>query len=151
MQLPPVDGQKVFKANVWKLFHPLFLEEPQRQTDLRFFNILNKIRFGIVDDEVRAVLTERWQQFDPRQGLWNTTYFSSLREEADALNQVVLSSLPPENPVGLQEFNVIQLRNWRNCLVFLWRRLGPQTATRATAAKQQGYYSSELSKPIESN
>jgi ATP-dependent exoDNAse (exonuclease V) alpha subunit len=103
MQLPPVDGQKVFKANIWKLFHPFFLEDPQRQTDLRFFNILNKVRFGIIDEEVRAVLTERWQQFDPRQGLWNTTYLSSLREEADALNQVVLSSLQPENPIYISE------------------------------------------------
>jgi hypothetical protein len=33
MQLPPVDGIKVFKATVWKLFHPLFLEQSYRQNN----------------------------------------------------------------------------------------------------------------------
>ena len=46
LQLPPVDGIKVFKANVWRLFHPLFLEQPRRQSDEAFFRVLNKIRFG---------------------------------------------------------------------------------------------------------
>ena len=61
MQLPPVDGIKVFKATVWRLFHPLFLVQPYRQNNQRFFSVLNKIRFGIVNDEVKEVLTERWQ------------------------------------------------------------------------------------------
>ena len=52
LQLPPVDGIKVFKANVWRLFHPLFLEQPRRQIDDAFFRIFNKIRFGVVDEEV---------------------------------------------------------------------------------------------------
>jgi hypothetical protein len=69
MQLPPVRGQKVFKSSLWRLFHPLFLSQPQRQTDMRLFQILNKIRFGIVDEEVQQALTKRYQQFDPREGI----------------------------------------------------------------------------------
>jgi len=52
MQLPPVRGQKVFKSLLWRLFHPLFLSQPQQQTDMHLFQILNKIHFGIVDEEV---------------------------------------------------------------------------------------------------
>jgi hypothetical protein len=33
MQLPPVDGIKVFKATVWKLFHPLFLKQSYQQNN----------------------------------------------------------------------------------------------------------------------
>lgn len=69
MQLPPVQGQKVFKVSVRHLFHPIFLRDPQRQRDRKFFNILNKIRFGIVDYQVKDALTERWQAYDPREEL----------------------------------------------------------------------------------
>jgi hypothetical protein len=99
MQLPPVEGQKVFKAAVWKLFHPLFLKQPQRQRDQAFFHILNKIRFGIVDDEVKEALTERWRHYDPRTIIWNTTYLSSLREEADALNHTILAGMPDNDTI----------------------------------------------------
>ena len=99
MQLPLVEGQKVFKAAVWKLFHPLFLRQPQRQRDQAFFRILNKIRFGIVDEEVKEALTERWRQYDPHTVMWNTTYLSSLREEADALNCTVLAGMPNNDTI----------------------------------------------------
>jgi hypothetical protein len=65
LQPPPADGIKVFKANVWRLFHPFFLEEPRRQGNQTFFRVLNKIRFGIVDEEVKEILTERWQSYNP--------------------------------------------------------------------------------------
>jgi ATP-dependent DNA helicase PIF1 len=94
MQLPPVDGIKVFKAAVWRLFHPLFLEQPRRQSDQRFFHVLNKIRFGIVDDDVKEVLTERWQQYDPLQSVWNTTYLCSLRKEAEQLTTLYFQGCP---------------------------------------------------------
>ena len=47
----------------------IFLEEPRRQSDQTFFRVLNKIRFGIVDEEVKEVLTERWQN------VWDTTMY----------------------------------------------------------------------------
>jgi ATP-dependent DNA helicase PIF1 len=58
MQLPPIEGQKVWKAEVWPLFYPVFLTEPQSQRGRFFFKVLNKIRFGTVDDQVRKLLTE---------------------------------------------------------------------------------------------
>jgi ATP-dependent DNA helicase PIF1 len=108
MQLPPVDGIKVFKAAVWRLFHPLFLEQPRRQGDQRFFRVLNKIRFGIVDEEVKEILTERWQQYDPLQSVWNTTYLCSLRKEADAMNHTVLSGMPRSKAIT---YNAVDFEN----------------------------------------
>jgi ATP-dependent DNA helicase PIF1 len=108
MQLPPVDGIKVFKAAVWRLFHPLFLEQPRRQSDQRFFRVLNKIRFGIVDEEVKEILTERWQQYDPLQSVWNTTYLCSLRKEADAMNHTVLSGMPRSKAIT---YNAVDFEN----------------------------------------
>ena len=108
MQLPLVDGIKVFKATVWKLFHPLFLKRSYRQNNQRFFNVLNKIRFGIVDDEVKEVLTERWQQYNPLQSVWNTTYLCSLRKEADAMNYTVLSGMPRAKAVT---YNAVDFEN----------------------------------------
>jgi hypothetical protein len=100
LQLPPVEGIKVFKASVWRLFHPLFLEEPyDRQSDQTFFRILNKIRFGIVDEEAREALTERWQSYDPLQNVWDTTYLCSLRKEAEAINHTMLSGMPRDKAV----------------------------------------------------
>ena len=108
MQLPPVDGIKVFKAAVWRLFHPLFLEQPRRQSDQRFFRVLNKIRFGIVDEEVKEILTEHWQQYDPLQSVWNTTYLCSLRKEADAMNHTVLSGMPRSKAIT---YNAVDFEN----------------------------------------
>jgi ATP-dependent DNA helicase PIF1 len=108
MQLPPVDGIKVFKAAVWRLFYPLFLDQPRRQSDQRFFRVLNKIRFGIVDEEVKEILTERWQQYDPLQSVWNTTYLCSLRKEADAMNYTVLSAMPRSRAIT---YNAVDFEN----------------------------------------
>jgi hypothetical protein len=82
LQLPPVTGLKVWNAQVWKIFNPLFLRQPHRQKDLRFFNLLKKTRFGIVDDEVRTRLTARWQAYNPALELCTMTFLSSLRQEA---------------------------------------------------------------------
>jgi hypothetical protein len=108
LQLPPVAGIKVFKANVWRLFHPLFLEQPRRQTDEAFFRVLNKIRFGVVDEEVKELLTERWRQYNPLQCAWDTTYLCSLRKEADAMNHTVLSGMPLDRAVT---FNAVDFEN----------------------------------------
>jgi hypothetical protein len=47
IELPPFKCCKLFYSPLWRLFHSLFLEQPQRKAlNLRFFHILNKIRFG---------------------------------------------------------------------------------------------------------
>lgn len=94
MQLPPVSGLKVFNAPAWRLFHPLFLQEPQRQIhDRQFFDVLNKIRFGIVDSDVKEILQARALNFDLAAQTYLTTFLCSLRLNATAMNNLILSTL----------------------------------------------------------
>lgn len=69
LQLPPVSkGNEEstnylwpFESNVWKegSFRTFALSKIHRQEDQEFCGVLNKIRFGIVDDEVTAMLRSR--------------------------------------------------------------------------------------------
>jgi len=95
MQLPPVSGLKVFNAPVWRLFHPLFLRQPQRQIeDLNFFRILNKIRFGEIDEEVKEALQDQANHFDLTTQTYMTTFLCSLKADAFRMNKLILSTLP---------------------------------------------------------
>jgi len=95
MQLPPVSGLKVFNASAWRLFHPLFLRQPQRQIqDLKFFHILNKIRFGVIDQEVKEALQQQANHFDLATQTYMTTFLCSLKNDAFRMNKLMLSTLP---------------------------------------------------------
>ena len=51
-QLPSVTGLPVYKSSEWKLFYPLFLREPQRQSyDKQYYNILQEIRIGKITSD----------------------------------------------------------------------------------------------------
>ena len=54
--------------------------------------------------------------------MWNTTYLSSLRDEAAALNHAVLSGMPPENPIFVskaEDFeNGVRLQHSEHSKVF---------------------------------
>ena len=101
MQLPPVSGLKVFNAPAWRLFHPLFLKQPQRQVDdLRFFHILNKIRFGELDEEVKEALQQQANRFDLATQTYMTTFLSSLKTDAFHMNKLMLSTLPESESAG---------------------------------------------------
>jgi hypothetical protein len=65
MQLSPIHSLFIFKSDLWQFFHPLFLDEPQRQADGRFFNVLNKIRFRNINEEVKEALAERFTAYNP--------------------------------------------------------------------------------------
>ena len=95
MQLPPVMGQKVFKAPIWKLFHPVFLRRPQQQADNpAFFRYLNKIRFGEIDEEIEDLLSSHVANFDPSSHTYLNTSLVSLCQTAAKLNDLVLATLP---------------------------------------------------------
>ena len=98
----------VFKADHWRLFHPLFLDELQRQTDRRFFNVLNKIRFNNIDEEVKEALVERFTAYNPSTELQNTTFLTSLRSETRLLNQTVLDSILTNDDTFMSVINDYQ-------------------------------------------
>ena len=97
IQLPPVTGSSVFKSSVWKLFHPLFLHNSQRQQDLEFYEMLQNIRVGNITEEIWEKLQRKHEQFDPNRPidlLLNTTNIVGYRETADNINHLVCNTLP---------------------------------------------------------
>lgn len=62
LQLPVVkSSQFCFESEAWKecVHHTIHLTEIMRQSDTLFQSVLNKVRFGTVDDEVKTVLNDR--------------------------------------------------------------------------------------------
>ena len=111
MQLPPVSGLKVFNAPAWRLFHPLFLRQPQRQIqDLKFFHILNKIRFGVIDQEVKEALQQQANYFDLATQSYITTFLCSLKNDAFWMNKLILSTLS-ESDSASSIFHAIDDKN----------------------------------------
>lgn len=96
-QLPPVDR---FDKNIpWLFTSPLWdelnvkvlsLETSLRTESQKFVDILNKIRFGVVDSEVEDFLNSRTIQ---RPKDFTGTLLFGRRSEADSLNQNKLESL----------------------------------------------------------
>ena len=46
-QLLPVNAPNIFYSPVWRIFHPLFLTESQRQISDPIFKLLQEIRTGM--------------------------------------------------------------------------------------------------------
>lgn len=89
-QLPPVNAPHVYQSPIWKIFYPLFLRDPQRQIDdICFYNLLKKIRFGIIDEQTWNILTQKLQettQLSEINNPLNTTYIVGYRETAENIN-----------------------------------------------------------------
>ncbi|MCC7460481.1 MAG: AAA family ATPase [Proteobacteria bacterium] len=87
-QLPPVErgSQKpwAFLFPVWEesRFVPLILKENTRVDDQDFMEVLNKIRYGKVDEEVESFLNEK-KQASPRAA---TTRLFPLRDQVASYN-----------------------------------------------------------------
>ncbi len=89
-QLPPVtkSGQKrewAFLAEAWtrSYFKPAVLETMMRTNDVDFLNVLNFIREGVVNDEVRLFLNRRT---DPGSDDLSATRLFARREPAETFN-----------------------------------------------------------------
>lgn len=154
MQLPPVSGLKIFHAPVWRLFHPLFLRQPQRQiADKEFFNILNKIRFGIIDQEVKAALQSRAQTFNLVDQTYMTTFLCSLKANAMAMNRLILATLPsselPETVFHAVDYqNGLELEQKSRSRIFKRGTNFPETVTCVVGAKVMFLTNSIIDKGI---
>lgn len=94
-QLPPVTRDRVrdwgFESNAWEdsEFEVLELDEVMRTGDEDYLRVLNKIRFGLCDDDVRDFLDSRiWEEADPE-----ITHLFSRRDRTDAFNQGRLAGI----------------------------------------------------------
>jgi PIF1-like helicase/Helitron helicase-like domain at N-terminus len=95
LQLPPVVGQPVFYANIWKLFCPLFLTYSHRQAgDPALVTLLNEVRVGRISDETWNTLVEIHARFSMSEVLQKATFIVSLRKHAQAINSTILSYIP---------------------------------------------------------
>ena len=97
-QLPPINGQPVFRAAVWSLFYPLFLRSPQRQNnDTEFYSMLEEVRSGNISEETWNKLQQRHAEYlvqTPVDSLLNTTHIVGFRENAQQINRMICNHLP---------------------------------------------------------
>lgn len=95
LQLPVVnDDNFLFESSLWdKVINgTVHLTEIIRQKDPIFQSILNKIRMGIVDDEVKKVLLSREIKYISKDGLI-PTYILSTNAQVDKVNQKYYDNL----------------------------------------------------------
>ncbi|CAG8687256.1 20476_t:CDS:1 [Cetraspora pellucida] len=99
-QLPPVSGSSIYQSLIWKLFYSLFLREPQRQNqDIEFFNLLQKICIGKIDNETWHLLTQKKNntlQSSELNTTLNTIYIVGYRENADLINRLICIMIPTQ-------------------------------------------------------
>jgi hypothetical protein len=107
-QLPPVDGSLVFHAASWKVFHPLFLTQSQRQkSDPTFYSLLNEVRTGTISSATWNLLYDRYKYTCNNthpQDILSTTYIVATRSCASSINTTICNMLPTqENQFLLSE------------------------------------------------
>ena len=97
-QLPPVHGSAVFHAASWKVFHPLFLTESQRQaSDPTFYALLNEVRTGKISPHTWNILVERYNATSKETNadrILSTTHLVGTRACANSINISVCNMLP---------------------------------------------------------
>ena len=117
-QLPPINGQPVFRATTWTLFYPLFLRTPQRQqADNKFCQMLQEVRTGNITSETWKILQQRHSEFLTRPAtdtLLNTTNIVGFRETAQQVNRMICNMLPVSNEKFLisQSTDIIDSAQW---------------------------------------
>ena len=94
-QLPPVNGDYVFKSDIWKQYmtNILYLNQCFRQNnDLEFFNALNEIRLGNVSEQSVQFLSKRHflndKEIDP-----NYTRLFFKRDEVFKYNEFKMNQI----------------------------------------------------------
>jgi hypothetical protein len=83
-----------------------------------------------VDDQVRELLTECWQRYNPTADMWTSTYLCPLRDDAEALNRLALNGLPENDNsvVFYAEYyeNDERINNTDRSTIFKKERTSPQ-------------------------
>ncbi|CAG8600583.1 13969_t:CDS:2 [Cetraspora pellucida] len=117
-QLPSVTGSPIYQSPIWKIFYPLFLHEPQRQNqDTQFYNLLQKIRMGKINDTTWQILSQKNHETIRSSELdttLNTTHIVGYRKNADLINRLICTMIPTqENKFMIS--NSIDVFNNRIC------------------------------------
>jgi ATP-dependent DNA helicase PIF1 len=93
LQLPCVEGDKFcFESEAWKkcIKKTVYLEEIVRQSEVGFRSLLNKIRLGVVDEEVKKLLLSRVnKKLENDLGIIPTKIYP-LKVNVDQINEIEL-------------------------------------------------------------
>jgi ATP-dependent DNA helicase PIF1 len=90
LQLPPVDGEKLFESSLWHNFITIKLTTQHRQKDHDLIRMLNDVRRGKVTQHVTDFLESRRVDELPD----DCTHLVSLRRSANLRNCIKLEELP---------------------------------------------------------
>ncbi|CAG8759853.1 2589_t:CDS:2, partial [Ambispora leptoticha] len=94
---PPVTGSPVYQSPIWKIFYPLFLCEPQRQSqDTQFYSILEKIRMGRINNTTWQILSQKNRETIESPELnttLSTTHIVGYRENANLINRLMCTMI----------------------------------------------------------
>lgn len=92
LQLPPIGdgdgGRFCFESGLWRKFirHTVYLRRIYRQTDVKFQEMLGRIRMGVVTDDDRELLLSRIVKKVPKMEIKPTKLYPFKRDVA-AINQ----------------------------------------------------------------
>ena len=100
LQLSPIRGQPIFlephseqnlalynsDENLWNNFEVVILECNFRQGKNEFTEVLNKVRVGNIDEQVKALLTSRQLKFHPKSVTENATHTYFANRDVEAMN-----------------------------------------------------------------
>lgn len=92
MQLPPVEGDKIFLAEEFANVKMLRLKQQHRQADFAFVSALNSIRSGALSEEAKALLSKRIVPTLPQDCIHIFPY----RNQVEERNLTKLNELPGE-------------------------------------------------------
>ena len=132
-QLPPVFSKKnnslleengyAFQSSAWEFFNPAIIEltKTKRTEDLRFFNVLNKIRWAYIDDEVDEYLKELNENTSVLD--YDATVLFARNAEADKMNLKKLKELEGEpvllrarEKLHVKSLHENKIKSWKNSL-----------------------------------
>lgn len=99
LQLPPVDGEKLFDTEDWKYCITLKLTGQHRQQDKDFIDVLNDIRVGKMTDAVKEFIKDRQVAELPD----DCTHLMAYRNSVHKRNMEKLTELPGQMRKSIME------------------------------------------------
>lgn len=102
LQVPPVEGEKLFEADDWVNCTVLRLTQQHRQSDPAFIGPLNDIRVGKLTDRAQAMIESCRVEELPD----DCVHLVAHRATAQNRNNWKLNSLPGNNRLSVAEINV---------------------------------------------
>jgi ATP-dependent DNA helicase PIF1 len=149
LQLPPVSNDRkntnyCFNSQTWQDLNlkNIILDQSFRQSDAKFIEILNHIRFGNINNEVKEILTSRINICDTSPAI-KPTILTTHNQKADEINQQFLQKINSETKSFCATYkgneNKIAFLK-KNCLAYenLTLKIGAQVMMIKNSLQKEG-------------